>query len=189
MRGRGSELFREWFFHNPISFLRECDGDRCEFWRFRYPGRRVQASGRGWHGAERDAPALVATPHASALAARPQAMNVLVEQARTRFPPSKESPLIISSFGSGLLYQEFCHLCKLVQVGYTHFRLLLVDTAYAPWKQKYLARDGCCRIYCQPASARPPPLPSHTSLPPEACSLAARRSPLAAHARCGASRS
>mmetsp|Transcript_30071 Transcript_30071/g.93935 ORF Transcript_30071/g.93935 Transcript_30071/m.93935 type:complete len:897 (-) Transcript_30071:175-2865(-) len=122
VRGRGSELFREWFFHNPISFLRECDGDRCEFWRFRYPGRRVQA------------------------------MNVLVEQARTRFPPSKESPLIISSFGSGLLYQEFCHICKLVQVGYTHFRILLVDTAYAPWKQKYLARDGCCRIYCQPAS-------------------------------------
>ena len=94
-------------------------------------------------------------------------MNVLVEQARTRFPPSKESPLIISSFGSGLLYQEFCHLCKLVQVGYTHFRLLLVDTAYAPWKQKYLARDGCCRIYCQPTQELHPdmvrPAPAYSA--------------------------
>ncbi|WP_289460494.1 hypothetical protein, partial [Klebsiella pneumoniae] len=43
VRGRGSALYREWFFHNPISFLRECDGDRCEFWRFRYPGRRERA--------------------------------------------------------------------------------------------------------------------------------------------------
>lgn len=41
VRGRGSVLYREWFFHNPISHLRECDGDRCEFWRFRYPGRWV----------------------------------------------------------------------------------------------------------------------------------------------------
>lgn len=75
-----------------------------------------------------------------------------MEQARTRFPPDPNSPLIISSFGSGLLYQEFCHVCKLIQLGYTHIRLILVDTAYTPWKQKYLARDGCCRIYCQPSS-------------------------------------
>ena len=122
VRGRGSALYRDWFFHNPISFLRECDGDRCEFWRFRYPGRREAA------------------------------MHALVEQARGRFPPSRDGPLIISSFGSGLLYQEFCHVCKLIQAGYRHFRLVLVDTAYAPWKQKYLARDGCCRIYCQPST-------------------------------------
>tara|TARA_B100000513_G_scaffold123109_2_gene54532 strand:+ start:2520 stop:5243 length:2724 start_codon:yes stop_codon:yes gene_type:complete len=122
VRGRGSRLFRDWFFHNPISFLRECDGDRCEFWRFRYPERRELA------------------------------MNALVEQATRRFPPSPTEPLIISAFGSGLLYQEFCHVCKLIQAGYTRFRLLLVDTAYTPWKQKYLARDGCCRIYVQPSS-------------------------------------
>jgi len=122
VRGRGSQLYREWFFHNPISFLRECDGDRCEFWRFRYPERREKA------------------------------MAVVVEQARARFPPTEEGPLIISSFGSGLLYQEFCHVCKLIQAGYRHLRLILVDNAYTPWKQKYLARDGCCRIYCQPST-------------------------------------
>jgi len=122
VRGRGSQLFRDWFFHNPISFLRECDGDRCEFWRFRYPGRREKA------------------------------MEAVVEQARQRYPPNSGQPLIISSFGSGLLYQEFCHVCKLIQAGYRHIRLILVDNAYTPWKQKYLARDGCCRIYCQPAS-------------------------------------
>ena len=43
VRGRGSQLFKDWFFHNPISHLRECDGDRCEFWRFRYPKRREVA--------------------------------------------------------------------------------------------------------------------------------------------------
>jgi hypothetical protein len=57
VRGRGSQLYRDWFFHNPISFLRECDGDRCEFWRFRYPRRREIA------------------------------MEVLCEQARLRYPP------------------------------------------------------------------------------------------------------
>mmetsp|Transcript_48403 Transcript_48403/g.104896 ORF Transcript_48403/g.104896 Transcript_48403/m.104896 type:complete len:882 (+) Transcript_48403:189-2834(+) len=122
VRGRGSQLYREWFFHNPISFLRECDGDRCEFWRFRYPGRREKA------------------------------MQMVVEQALARYPPSTKEPLIISSFGSGLLYQEFCHLCKLIAAGYRHLRLVLVDNAYTPWKQKYLARDGCCRIYCQPST-------------------------------------
>jgi hypothetical protein len=30
--------------------------------------------------------------------------------------------------------------------------MVLVDTAYAPWKQKYLARDGCCRIYGLPST-------------------------------------
>ena len=112
--------FREWFFHNPISHLRECDGDRCEFWRFRYPKRREAA------------------------------MNAVVDQALARFPPRSAAPLIVSSFGAGLLYQEFCHVAKLVQEGYRAIRLVLVDTAYTPWKQKYLARDGCCRIYCQP---------------------------------------
>ena len=38
------------------------------------------------------------------------------------------------------------------QAGYTSFRLVLVDTAYAPWKQKYLQRDGCCRIFCLPST-------------------------------------
>ena len=42
VRGRGAALYREWFFHNPISHLRECDGDRCEFWRFRYPLQALQ---------------------------------------------------------------------------------------------------------------------------------------------------
>ena len=39
-----------------------------------------------------------------------------------------------------------------LQAGYTSFRLVLVDTAYAPWKQKYLQRDGCCRIFCLPST-------------------------------------
>ena len=43
-------------------------------------------------------------------------------------------------------------MCKLMQAGYRSFRLVLVDTAYAPWKQKYLARDGCCRIYGLPST-------------------------------------
>ena len=138
VRGRGSALFKDWFFHNPISHLRECDGDRCEFWRFRYPGRRDQA------------------------------MQVVVDQALARFPPrSGSGPLIISSFGSGLLFQEFCHVQKLIQAGYRTLRLVMVDTAYAPWKQKYLARDGCCRIYCQPAAELHPdmlrPAPSYSA--------------------------
>ena len=116
VRGRGATLYREWFFHNPISHLRECDGDRCEFWRFRYPRRREVA------------------------------MNVVTQQALARFPPRAGQPLIIASFGSGLLYQEFTHVMKLVQEGYRLLRLVLVDTAYVPWKQKYLSRDGCCRI-------------------------------------------
>jgi hypothetical protein len=122
VRGRGAQLYREWFFHNPISHLRECDGDRCEFWRFRYPKRREQA------------------------------MKVLLDQALMRFPAKTPGPLIISSFGSGLLFQEFTHCCKLVQAGYKQLRLILVDTIYAPWKQKYLGRDGSCRIYCQPTT-------------------------------------
>ena len=88
VRGRGAALYREWFFHNPISHLRECDGDRCEFWRFRYPKRREVA------------------------------MSVVVQQALARFPPRAGQPLVISSFGSGLLYQEFTHIAKLVQEGY-----------------------------------------------------------------------
>ena len=137
VRGRGSQLFRDWFFENPISFLRECDGDRCEFWRFRYPNRRIDA------------------------------MQVLVDQVLERFPPKDGEPLVISSFGSGLLYQEWCHVNKLIERGYRHFRLVLVDTAYAPWKQKYLARDGCCRIYVQPSnelySDMLRPAPTYTS--------------------------
>jgi len=121
VRGRGAQLYREWFFHNPISHLRECDGDRCEFWRFRYPKRREVA------------------------------LSTVCQQALQRFPPRHGQPLILSSFGSGLLYQEFTHVAKLVQEGYKLLRLVLVDTAYVPWKQKYLARDGCCRIYCQPS--------------------------------------
>jgi len=121
VRGRGAQLYREWFFHNPISHLRECDGDRCEFWRFRYPKRREVA------------------------------LSTICQQALQRFPPRHGQPLIVSSFGSGLLYQEFTHIAKLVQEGYKLLRLVLVDTAYVPWKQKYLARDGCCRIYCQPS--------------------------------------
>jgi hypothetical protein len=120
VRGRGAVLYREWFFHNPISHLRECDGDRCEFWRFRYPKRREMA------------------------------MSIVVQQALARFPPRAGQPLVLASFGSGLLYQEFTHVTKLVQEGYKLLRLVLVDTAYVPWKQKYLSRDGCCRIYCQP---------------------------------------
>ena len=137
VRGRGSHLYREWFFHNPISHLRECDGDRCEFWRFRYPKRREIA------------------------------MNTIVDQALSRFPPKAGSPLIISSFGAGLLYQEFTHISKLVAQGYKLLRLVLVDTAYVPWKQKYLARDGCCRIYVQPTQELHPdmvrPAPTYTS--------------------------
>ena len=75
VRGRGSVLYREWFFHNPISHLRECDGDRCEFWRFRFPGRREAA------------------------------LKGFIEQCMMRFPPKTPGPLIISSFGSGLLFQ------------------------------------------------------------------------------------
>jgi len=137
VRGRGSSLFKEWFFHNPISHLRECDGDRCEFWRFRYPHRRDAA------------------------------MQVVLDQAMARFPPRSGGPLIISSFGSGLLFQEFCHVQKLIQAGYRNIRLVLVDTAYAPWKQKYLARDGCCRIYCQPSAELHPdmlrPAPAYSA--------------------------
>ena len=137
VRGRGAALYREWFFHNPISHLRECDGDRCEFWRFRYPKRREVA------------------------------MNVVVQQALSRFPPRSNTPLIVSSFGSGLLYQEFTHLAKLVQEGYKLLRLVLVDTAYVPWKQKYLARDGCCRIYVQPTQELHPdmvrPAPAYSA--------------------------
>lgn len=137
VRGRGSILYREWFFHNPISHLRECDGDRCEFWRFRYPGRREMA------------------------------MKVFIEQCLVRFPPSNFGPLILSSFGSGLLFQEFTHCCKLLQMGYRQIRLILVDTAYTQWKQKYLSRDGCCRIYVQSASELHPdmlrPAPTYPS--------------------------
>ena len=137
VRGRGSQLFKDWFFHNPISHLRECDGDRCEFWRFRYPHRRDAA------------------------------MQVVLDQAMARFPPRSGGPLIISSFGSGLLFQEFCHVQKLIQAGYRNIRLVLVDTAYAPWKQKYLARDGCCRIYCQPSAELHPdmlrPAPAYSA--------------------------
>jgi hypothetical protein len=137
VRGRGASLYREWFFHNPISHLRECDGDRCEFWRFRYPKRREVA------------------------------MNVVVQQAVSRFPPRAGQPLIVSSFGSGLLYQEFTHVSKLVAEGYRQIRLVLVDTAYVPWKQKYLARDGCCRIYCQPTQELHPdmvrPAPAYSA--------------------------
>lgn len=137
VRGRGSVLFKEWFFHNPISHLRECDGDRCEFWRFRYPKRREQA------------------------------MKALTEQVMMRFPPKNAGPLIISSFGSGLLFQEFTHCCKLVQLGYKRLRLVLVDTAYAVWKQKYLGRDGSCRIYVQSTSELHPdilrPAPAYSA--------------------------
>ncbi|KOO25789.1 VCBS protein [Chrysochromulina tobinii] len=137
VRGRGAQLYREWFFHNPISHLRECDGDRCEFWRFRYPKRREVA------------------------------MNLVTQQAVQRFPPRTGQPLIISSFGSGLLFQEFTHVAKLVQEGYRLLRLVLVDTAYVPWKQKYLARDGCCRIYCQPTQELHPdmirPAPAYSA--------------------------
>jgi len=137
VRGRGAALYREWFFHNPISHLRECDGDRCEFWRFRYPKRREVA------------------------------MNVVVQQAVSRFPPRTNQPVVVASFGAGLLYQEFTHVAKLVQEGFKLLRLVLVDTAYVPWKQKYLARDGCCRIYCQPTQELHPdmvrPAPAYSA--------------------------
>ena len=137
VRGRGSAYFKEWFFQNPISHLRECDGDRCEFWRFRYPHRRDAA------------------------------LQAIVDQALARFPPRSAAPLVVSSFGAGLLYQEFCHVAKLIHAGYRAIRLVLVDTAYTPWKQKYLARDGCCRIYCQPSSELHPdllrPAPSYSA--------------------------
>ena len=137
VRGRGSAYFKEWFFQNPISHLRECDGDRCEFRRFRYPHRRDAA------------------------------LQAIVDQALARFPPRSAAPLVVSSFGAGLLYQEFCHVAKLIHAGYRAIRLVLVDTAYTPWKQKYLARDGCCRIYCQPSSELHPdllrPAPSYSA--------------------------
>ena len=85
VRGRGSAYFKEWFFQNPISHLRECDGDRCEFWRFRYPHRRDAA------------------------------LQAIVDQALARFPPRSAAPLVVSSFGAGLLYQEFCHVAKLIR--------------------------------------------------------------------------
>lgn len=94
-------------------------------------------------------------------------MKAFIEQCMLRFPPSTAGPLIISSFGSGLLFQEFTHVCKLVQMGYRQIRLMLVDTAYAPWKQKYLSRDGCCRIYVQSAAELHPdmlrPAPTYPS--------------------------
>lgn len=80
------------------------------------------------------------------------AMKCFVEQCAMRFPPKSPGPIIISSFGSGLLFQEFTHCCKLVQMGYRQIRLILVDTAYASWRQKYLSRDGSCRIYVQSAA-------------------------------------
>jgi hypothetical protein len=90
-----------------------------------------------------------------------------VQQAVSRFPPRAGQPLIVSSFGSGLLYQEFTHVSKLVAEGYRQIRLVLVDTAYVPWKQKYLARDGCCRIYCQPTQELHPdmvrPAPAYSA--------------------------
>lgn len=137
VRGRGSTLYKEWFFHNPISHLRECDGDRCEFWRFRYPQRREQA------------------------------MKALIEQVAMRFPAKNSGPLIISSFGSGLLFQEYTHCCKLVYEGYKQLRLVLVDTAYAAWKQKYISRDGSCRIYVQATTELHPdmlrPVPAYSA--------------------------
>ena len=91
----------------------------------------------------------------------------IVDQALARFPPRSAAPLVVSSFGAGLLYQEFCHVAKLIQAGYRAIRLVLVDTAYTPWKQKYLARDGCCRIYCQPSQELHPdllrPAPSYSA--------------------------
>ena len=98
VRSRGSAYFKEWFFQNPISHLRECDGDRCEFWRFRYPHRRDAA------------------------------LQAIVDQALARFPPRSAAPLVVSSFGAGLLYQEFCHVAKLIHAGYRAIRLVLVDT-------------------------------------------------------------
>ena len=62
---------------------------------------------------------------------------------------------------------QFTHVAKLIQEGYKLLRLVLVDTAYTPWKQKYLARDGCCRIYCQPAAELHPdmlrPAPAYSA--------------------------
>jgi hypothetical protein len=180
VRGRAWALFREWFFDNPVNALRECDGDRCEFWRFKFPQRRVRAC------------------------------QVLVEQALHYFPPKAHCPLIVASFGSGLLFQDFCttqararpigrraarparrrpHLSSrahtrhtdalptdairvasasgrrapprhssapsqmLIDAGFRHIRLALVDSAYRPWKLKYLQRDSSCRVYVVPSAA------------------------------------
>jgi len=122
VRGRAWALFRDWFFDNPVHALRECDGDRCEFWRFKYPVRRVRAC------------------------------QVLAEEATRLFPPKAHCPLVVASFGSGLLFQDFCTMQMLLDAGFRHIRLCLVDTAYRPWKAKYLQRDSSCRAYVVPSS-------------------------------------
>ncbi|KAG8458770.1 hypothetical protein KFE25_005197, partial [Diacronema lutheri] len=128
VRGRAWSLFKEWFFENPLHALRECDGDRCEFWRFKFPQRRVRAC------------------------------QVLVEQALARFPPRDHCPLVVGSFGSGLLFQDFCTTQMLLDAGFRHLRLCVVDSAYRAWKLKYLQRDSSCRVYVVPSAALEPAL-------------------------------
>ena len=76
-----------------------------------------------------------------------------------RFPPKAlsmtagdEMPLVVASFGSGLLFQEFTHVCMLIQAGYSRIRVVLVDTLYVVWRRKHaegrLVEGG--RVYCEP---------------------------------------
>ena len=102
MRGRGAAFYKDWFFLNPISHLKECDGDRCEFWRFRYPQRREHV------------------------------VRVVTEQCLQRHPPSRPDPLIVASFGSGLLFQEFTHLGEASTVMYRYVPLHTVTYRYLP---------------------------------------------------------
>mmetsp|Transcript_20712 Transcript_20712/g.52596 ORF Transcript_20712/g.52596 Transcript_20712/m.52596 type:complete len:192 (+) Transcript_20712:272-847(+) len=40
----------------------------------------------------------------------------------------------------------------LLDAGFRHIRLALVDSAYRAWKQKYLTRDSSCRVYVVPSA-------------------------------------
>lgn len=161
-----------------MNALRECDGDRCEFWRYKFPQRRVRAC------------------------------QVLVEQAVARFPPQAHCPLIVASFGSGLLFQDFCttqvrasgarvgaaaaarrgagggavpllsspppslpHTSAqmLLEAGFKHIRLCLVDSAYRAWKLKYLQRSPSCRVFVVPSASLAPDLLRPDVVAPGSC--------------------
>lgn len=40
---------------------------------------------------------------------------MIVDQMTDRFPPYRADMLVVASFGSGLLFQEFTHISKLIQ--------------------------------------------------------------------------
>lgn len=46
----------------------------------------------------------------------------------------------------------------LLDAGFSHIRLVLVDTAYRAWRLKYLRRDSSCRAFVVPSSQLSPEL-------------------------------